>query len=73
MNFTYLQDLQDDVDDGENSENECSSGAWDSERLRSDGAKYDDSVPDVKPLNAMSHSLVNSNRVQPVSIARKKV
>ena len=69
--FNCLQDSQDDVEDGdENSELECSNSLWDSERGRNDVVQYDDAVPDIKPLNTMSHSVVNSNRIQNVSIKR---
>lgn len=58
-----------DADDG--SDTECPSGMWDGERSRTDGANFDDSLPagiETKSVNALSHSVVNSNRVQQTQV-----
>lgn len=58
--------VEEDGDDG--SENECSTGMWDTERSRSDASHFDDSI-DVKPHpGALTHS-ITTNRIQSVSIS----
>lgn len=57
--------VEEDGEDG--SENECSTGMWDTERSRSDVSHFDDSSIDVKPPpNALSHTSITTNRIQSV-------
>lgn len=58
--------IEEDGDDG--SENECTTGMWDTERSRSDMSHFDDSIDVKTPSGALSHSAITTNRIQSVSI-----